>query len=95
MVPILPLNESWSGIWQELKYHELVTQRPGTNKNGMSSTQFMWLIKRQLQNLWADMQLKMQAETGGMDRKSVRPDGIDGIFSCISVNLNKVSMPLE
>jgi len=47
----------------------------------MASTQFM--LKRQLQNLWADMKLKMQVEKGGTDRKSVRPDGN---FSCISVN---------
>lgn len=47
--------------------------------------QFMWLINRQLQNLRADMKLKMQVEIGGMDRKSVRPEGN---FSCVSVNLN-------
>ena len=82
----------WKLFWNltGVKYRELVTWTPGTNKKGMSSTQFMWLIKRQLKNLWSDVKLKMQVEIGGMNRKSVRPDGN---FSCISVNLNEVWMP--
>lgn len=31
--------------------------------------QFMWLIKRQLPNLWTTRKLEMQVEIGGMDRK--------------------------
>lgn len=29
----------------------------------------MWLMERQLQNLWATRKLEMQVEIGGMDRK--------------------------
>lgn len=29
----------------------------------------MWLIKRQLPNVWITRRLEMQVETGGMDRK--------------------------
>lgn len=52
-----------------MKYHEIATERPGPSKNAMPSTLFMWLIRRQLQNLWATRKLEMQVEIGGMGRK--------------------------
>lgn len=64
----------WKLIWNltEMKYHEIATERPGTSKNAMPSILFMWLIRRQLQNLWATRKLEMQVEIGGMGRKNQR-----------------------
>lgn len=51
----------------EISLISYIDQEPMKTERPIHSSCVM--IKRQLQNLWAGMKLKMQVEIGGMDRK--------------------------